>query len=153
MSVRIVVRPWFFLWCLLDKSDYCLQFFCLVGFPFSGPLIKRNEILLGLFLLVCISVSSISGLLASLELNLAWLINTKQKENPENHQCHYFNHKIPRLSAVFSLSFSRVFLSLYFILCQKILTVLSGRYNEDYIYSNFPKLEIIYELSNLIFTL
>ena len=68
------------------------NFSVFLGFPFSGPLIKRNEIFLGLFLLVCISVSSISGLLASPELNLAWLINTKQKENSENPQCHYFNH-------------------------------------------------------------
>lgn len=102
------------------------NFSVFLGFPFSGPLIKRNQIFLGLFLLVCIGVSSISGLLASPELNMAWLINTKQKENSENPQCHYFNHKIPRLSAVFSLSFSRVFLSLYYILCQKILAVLSA---------------------------
>ena len=34
LSVRMGVRPWFFLWCLLDKSDYCLQFFCLSRLPF-----------------------------------------------------------------------------------------------------------------------
>lgn len=102
------------------------NFSVFLGFPFSGPLIKRNQIFLGLFLLVCIGVSSISGLLAFPEVNMAWLINTKQKENSENPQCHYFNHKIPRLSAVFSLSFSRVFLSLYYILCQKILAVLTA---------------------------